>query len=302
MPHLVFSQALPQAVPFAISPQNNAYLFSSDSLSPSSKRIKTLALGGTAFYGLTLSGLYFLWYKEGLSPQFRFFNDNAQWKQMDKVGHFYSAYHFSRASAEAFRWAGLSHKKAMFWGAMAGVMLLAPIEILDGFSPEYGASWGDFVANTSGSAFLWGQALLWNETRLKPKFSFRRTAYAPQRPNVLGNGWQEEWLKDYNGQTYWLSVDVDKFLPESRFPKWLNLALGYGAGSMLYARDDENESLGGLRAYRQYYLAPDWDLTALQPRRKLYKVLLFLLETVRLPGPALEFSRPKGWQWHWLYF
>ncbi|TAD94403.1 MAG: hypothetical protein EAY75_00090 [Bacteroidetes bacterium] len=57
---------------------------------------------------------------------------------------------------------------------------------------------------------------LWNEVRLVPKFSFFPTPFAEQRPELLGKNISQQWLKDYNGQTYWLSVDIDKFLPEKK--------------------------------------------------------------------------------------
>ena len=62
-----------------------------------------------------------------------------------------------------------------------------------------------------------------------PKFSFHTTKYASLRPNVLGSSLSEEIFKDYNGQTYWLSVNLHSFFKSSKLPKWLNLAAGYGA-------------------------------------------------------------------------
>jgi hypothetical protein len=44
--------------------------------------------------------------------------------------------------------------------------------------------------------------------RITPKFSFHTTQYAQYRPNVLGSSLAEQILKDYNGQTYWLSVNL----------------------------------------------------------------------------------------------
>ena len=80
--------------------------------------------------------------------------------------------------------------------------------------------------------------MIWNEARIKPKFSFTPTSFAQERPNVLGNGLHEEILKDYNGQTYWLSVDLYAFLnEESKFPKWLNFVFGYGVNNIVYAND-----------------------------------------------------------------
>ncbi|NBN99091.1 MAG: DUF2279 domain-containing protein, partial [Flavobacteriia bacterium] len=55
------------------------------------------------------------------------------------------------------------------------------------------------IANISGSALFIGQELLWKEQRIVPKFGFQRSGLAQYRPDLLGNGWHEEFLKDYNG-------------------------------------------------------------------------------------------------------
>ncbi|MDX2302583.1 MAG: DUF2279 domain-containing protein [Microscillaceae bacterium] len=274
-----------------------------DSIPNHKKRLKKLIIGGSIAYTAAMTGLYFVWYKDGQQTNFHFFDDSGEWRQIDKVGHFYSAFHIARSSAEAFRWAGMQEKKAMFWGAMTGIMLMTPIEILDGFSSEYGASWSDFAANTGGALFAFGQFALWNEIRIHPKFSFHRTSLAAQRPAVLGQGLQEELIKDYNGQTYWLSFDLDKFFPESsRFPKWLNLGLGYGAQDMIYAETQQNEALTGLKSYRQYYLGVDFDLNAIPARRKFWKTTLYILNLIHLPAPALEYNAQNGFKFRPFYF
>lgn len=273
-----------------------------DSCQINSKRLRTIMISGSALYVTTMTGLYSLWYKNNPQTGFHFFNDNQEWNQVDKTGHFYTAYHFSRTSTEAFKWTGMSPKKAMFWGAMSGIIMMTPIEILDGFSAEYGASWGDLIANTSGSILMYGQYTLWNEIRIHPKFSFHPTGFAPQRPNTLGKSFQEEILKDYNGQTYWLSFDIDKFLPPRSFPKWLNIAIGYGAHDMLYANPHENRELAGLQTYPQFYLGLDWDLTAIPTKSKFMKTLFYLGNMIRLPAPAIEYSTRKRLKFHPFYF
>ncbi|NJM25882.1 MAG: DUF2279 domain-containing protein, partial [Bacteroidia bacterium] len=110
--------------------------------------------------------------------------------------------------------------------------MLVPVEIFDGFSDAYGASAGDLIADAAGPLLYLGQKALWQEVRIHPKFSFHQTRYAPMRPDLLGDNLTSEVLKDYNGQTYWLSVDVDKFI---QFPRWLNIAVGYGAEEMITA-------------------------------------------------------------------
>jgi len=241
------------------------------------------------------------WYKNQPRTSFHFFNDNPQWKQIDKIGHAYSAYHFSRTSTEAFRWCGISPKKAVLWGAISSQLFMTPIEIFDGFSAEYGASWGDLVANFSGALLWWGQHQIWNEERLHFKFSFSPSAYASLRPNVLGKNLAEQILKDYNGQTYWLSFDLHKFFPKTNFPKWLNIAVGKGANAMVFARNPENQ-LNGFDAYRQYYLGLDFHLGNLPTKSKFLKKLFWTLGTIRLPAPAVSYSRVDKIQWHWLYF
>ena len=286
-----------------LSTNFNTPSFFSDTSKSKKRRLNRFIVGGSVAYTSAMTGLYFVWYSSGEQTRFHFFDDSREWQQVDKVGHFYSAYHIARASAEAFKWTGLSEKKAYFWGAMTGIILMTPIEILDGFSSEYGASWSDFIANTGGALFSYGQYALWKEIRIHPKFSFHRTSLASRRPEVLGRGFQEELIKDYNGQTYWLSFDLDKFFPgKSKFPKWLNLALGYGAQDMIYAEYDQNEALTGLQSFRQFYLGIDFDLNAIPARRKFWKTVLYALNMIHLPAPTLEFNSRDGMKFHAFYF
>ncbi len=268
----------------------------------SRKRLHTLLIGGGSAYATTLAGLNFLWYAGSPRGPFRFFNDNAEWKQVDKAGHVYTAYHISRVGVRAFKWTGMPRRKSIWLGGLAGMVFQTPIEIMDGFSPAYGASWGDLAANTAGSGLLIGQLLWWDEERIHPKFSFRPTALARLRPNTLGENLVQQALKDYNGQTYWLAFEVKPWLGrESKFPAWLCVGLGYGAQNMVYADDAQNR-LNDFDAYRQYYLSLDVNFAKIPTRRRWLKNLFFLLNTVRVPAPTLEWNRNQGFRMHALYF
>lgn len=262
------------------------------------KRLRVLTIGGPVAYGATLTGLSYFWYSDSESQSFRFFNDNAEWKQVDKVGHLFSSFYFSYGTSRALQWCNVPARKSDFIGALVGFGIMLPIEILDGFSQAYGASAGDLIANAAGSAFFLGQSRLWNEVRIHPKFSFQRTRYADVRPDLLGKDLISEILKDYNGQTFWLSVDMDKFL---KFPKWLNFAVGYGAEGMVRARDYQNLNAGYPEAYRQYYLSIDFDLTAIRSHSKVVKTLLFFANMIKIPAPTVEFSN-KEVKFSVLYF
>jgi uncharacterized protein YfiM (DUF2279 family) len=261
------------------------------------KRLTTVAVSSAVILPTTYFGLYHLWYKNSPHQSFTFFNDNREWKQVDKAGHFISSFYFSYGSSQVLKWANYNPTKADVAGAIAGFLITAPIEIFDGYSAAYGASAGDLAADAAGPLFFIGQKKLWSEIRIQPKFSFHQTGYAKLRPNLLGNDLISEILKDYNGQTYWLSVDMDKFV---KFPKWLNFAMGYGADAMVYAHDNQNR-FNGYDAYRQYYLSVDFDLNSIRSRSKFVKTLLFLASTIKLPAPALQFSR-KGAEFHGFYF
>ena len=77
---------------------------------------------------------------------------------------------------------------------------------------------------------LIGQELVWGEQRFRLKYSYYPSPYAQYRPELLGRSFSESWLKDYNGQTYWLSFSPRSFMESSRFPAWLCLSLGNSTG------------------------------------------------------------------------
>lgn len=273
--------------------------FGQDSI-PEPDRLKKIALYGGIGYGTSLIILSQAWYKEQGLDRFKFFNDNAEWKQVDKLGHTFTTYNFSRVNYELLRKTHLTDHKAIAWSSALSTLLLLPVEILDGFSPDFGFSHGDMIANAAGSALFFVQQKAWKEQRIKIKWSFHETSLAGLRPNILGSGLLEELLKDYNGQTYWASFDIHAFAKESRFPKWLNLAVGYGAQNMVFARDSQNLN-AGFNNFRQYYFGIDFDLSYIETNKKWLKVLLFMADMIRLPAPALEFSK-DGVKGHLLYY
>ena len=253
------------------------------------KRFNTVIIGSAATYSITMVSLNELWYKDFDRSSFHFFNDSKEWKQVDKFGHIYSTYQFSHILSKVFQWTNLSEKKSDWIGTLVGFGVVSSVEIFDGFSTEYGASASDLAANAIGSGLYISQKLLWKEVRFHPKYSFHRTEYPAYNPSLLGKNVFEEIVKDYNGQTYWLSIDMDKFV---RFPKWLNLAIGYGAEEMIYANDESNIQ-NGFIPYRQFYLSLDFDLTSISSKSKVVNTLIFLANMIKIPGPTIEFSQGK---------
>lgn len=268
---------------------------------PNYRALHWIFAGETAAYAGTIYGLSQAWYK---SPFGKFqFNDDAQeWLQIDKMGHFFSAYQICRHTAAVYQKTGVSRKQAALYGALSGFLFLTPIEILDGFQyPEYGFSASDMAANVLGPALYLGQYALWGDERIQPKWSFHYTNLAAVRPELLGRTYGERWLKDYNGQTYWLSANLSAFWPQSNIPKWLNVSVGYGIQNMVGAEVAKSQSLG-YDPYRQYYLSLDVDFKRIRTNKKWLKTLFFMLNTLKVPAPAFEWNRQRGVVFHALYF
>lgn len=196
---------------------------------------------------------------------------------------------------------GASRRTARWAGGTLGLVFLTGVELLDGTSAGWGFSWWDMAANVSGTALFIGQDAGWGEQRLVMKFSAHHTGYAAQRPDLLGTGTIERYLKDYNGQTIWLSANIDRFATGVS-PDWLNLAVGYGAEGMTSAETTDAEGLGAAEPYRQFYLSPDIDLTRIRTRSKFLRTTLFVLNSIKIPAPAIEFRSDGNVVGHWLYF
>ena len=139
-----------------------------DSTHVNKKRLRGFVIGSTVTYGITLAGLNELWYKDAGHQSFQFFDDNDEWKQVDKTGHFLSAFYLSYGTSRALQWCQVKPKKSDLIGALVGFGVMVPIEIFDGFSQAYGASTGDLLADAAGAAFYLGQARLWKEPRIFP--------------------------------------------------------------------------------------------------------------------------------------
>ena len=272
------------------------------------KRKNIIIASNSVAYSSLMIGLNELWYKDYPKSGFHFFNDNKQWLQMDKVGHMYSCYYEGLAGIEMMKWAGYNQKEYSLIGGAYGLFIQTGVEILDGFSKEWGASLGDMTANIIGTGMAISQSLYWDEQRFIMKFSFSPSNYSKYRPNVLGNSNLERLIKDYNGQTYWISCNVKSFLPEHKLPNWLNFAVGYGADGMVGGDDNIFERNGITYDYshinrnRQFYLSPDIDLSKIKTNKKLLRGILIVFNSLKFPMPAIEYKTETGFKGHWIKF
>ena len=80
-----------------------------------------------------------------------------------------------------------------------------------------------------------------------------------------------------------------------------NIFIGTGAEGMFGANEnigkDDNGNINfyrpDIKRYRQWYLAPDIDLSKIKTNRKGIKIALTVLNIMKFPMPALEYSNGK---------
>lgn len=275
-------------------------------LLPNKKRknwVNSIAIGG---YSSMMLYMGTVWYANEDLSKFHFFNDMHEWKQIDKFGHVLGAFHQSRIMIDLYAWAGVPKKKALLLGSMAGFVAQSSIEVFDGFGESWGASIPDVAANLTGSALAFMNYQLWNEPRIQLKMSYIPSHYTenPDFDYLFGSNFPERLLKDYNGQTYWLSFRVHSFLPEGRFksfyPRWLNLAIGYGANGLEGGYDRDPIEQIQSREYRQYYLSLDIDLSNIHTKYGFLNSLFSFVNMVRIPLPVLQVDKHgvgfRAWQ------
>lgn len=284
--------------------------FESESISEYElRRNLSIVLGSEAvLYAGSMTGLYYLWYADYPQSSFHFYNDNAEWLQMDKVGHTTTAYHIGMLGYEALRLAGWDEKHSLIYGGPIGFIFLTTVEVFDGLSTGWGFSWGDMAANALGTSLFMGQQALWHEQRISMKYSFHTTQYAQYRPDVLGKTLSEQMLKDYNGQTIWLSFNIKSlvFRRHEMFPPWLNIAIGYSAdgmtGGFYNASAYNGQTIPSFDRTREFIISPDIDITRIPVDNKFLKTTLKVLSFIKIPMPALMCNTKGDIKWYWLYF
>jgi hypothetical protein len=272
-----------------------------------SSRVTGIAIGESVLATATTLWLNFLWYKKFPRSKFHLFNDNNEWLNMDKLGHATTAYNIAAIQSDILHWAGVKSTPSSLIGTFTALGFMTMIEIMDGHSEKWGFSEGDMLANISGSILFEGQQLMWGQQRFGLKYSYHRTIFPRYNPNELGENGPQRMLKDYNGQSYWLSLNVASFLPaNTKFPRWFNVAAGYGAEGMVNAvtnpAEVDGKKVPSFTRYRQFYLSADADLYRINNLSPFATTVLKLNRTVKMPSPTLEWNKVEGLKFHPLYY
>jgi len=218
------------------------------------------------------------WWGDNKGP-FHFEEAGVYALSVDKVGHFYGAGLGQWVGRKSMEWAGMKEEPAQWWGAGMSFAFQTYIEIRDGYSASWGFDRYDELANLLGALYPVAQ-YYWEPLRaVNLKLSYHPSPLlgepgaAPGQTHLV--------IDDYEGQTYWLAFTPARLMPpdvRDGFPRWLGLAIGYGA------RD-----ITGPSPYRVWYVGLDLDMTAIIPdSTPLLRTLGELLNFIRLPLPAVQ--------------
>ncbi len=301
MRQVVLFLILSSLVALKVNAQEQFWL-KSDSLN---RKRACISAGSVALaWSGSMIGLHSVWYKNVEKNGFHTFNDCGNWLQMDKAGHIYTANKLSELTGNLFEWSGIQKKNATLLGSAVGLGFQTTLELLDGYSSDWGFSWCDFGANVLGTGIYATQNLTWGEQRILLKFSYHPTEYAALRPEVLGNNFQERLLKDYNGQTYWLSFSPGAFLSDTKIPQWLCVSLGYSVDQKLVGDQESYFSMIENKEYnaqRQFIFSFDIDFSKLPIKKLWLKTLVSQFNYLKIPFPALIISGNE-WRGAPLYF
>ena len=242
----------------------------------------SIGVATTSFVGLNT-----LWYKDYPQSKFHFFNDSKEWMQMDKCGHAFTAYQMGRNFYNTLQTSDSNRNRNIFLGGASGLLYLTSIEILDGKSAQWGFSTSDMLANTLGYFLFASQEYFLQQQFISLKFSYQKSVFADMRPETFGRNFQQRLLKDYNGQTYWLSAPLSLNRANTRrFTHWLCISFGYSIDQNLYA-DNNINSVNNFRATREFFFSFDADLTRIEWRRNWMKKIASVVNFIKIPSPTI---------------
>lgn len=307
------------------SQTNNTFFETPDTLSK--KRFNNSLIAGLGVYASGSVWLWTQWYSQYELGPFHFHNDMGDWAHMDKAGHTYSAYTESTIAYDYIRWTGLEDSKARLTSVLVGTGVQLTFEVMDGFSNDWGFSVPDVAFNTLGVGIFYFQQKFWNEQRMVLKSS---NSFAPYPDYTLigldgsdmelrargaelyGTGLGARYLKDYNTMNIWLSINPSSFVrnKNSSIPKWLNIAIGYGAENLYggvennWPTKDPNYFLDPdlFPRYSQYYLSLDVDFTRIKTNSGFLKAAFKVLNIFKVPAPSLEYNAIDGFRFIPLYW
>ena len=194
---------------------------------------------------------------------------------VDKFGHFYTSYFYFNALQNLMRWGGYDETTKLWVSVSIPALYAISLEIGDGFS-HYEFAPDDLLANALGL----GYGILQRKYRYLDNFIFK-WSYIPT--GEYRGRFNYPITNDYDGHIYWLSFKMHNLLPEpvkQYWPKFLNLAVGYGA---------VNASVGSTMPMKsKYAISLDYNLTELPLEGETWETVKNIFDLLHFPAPGVR--------------
>jgi hypothetical protein len=184
-------------------------------------RLAMIGLGGTglAYYAFNRFDRFFGQRSHAFKIQNDFTRDNAL--LFDEFLHLQGNYHITQGLAGFFRWAGMESSTAEWTSAGTTATIMTILEYIDGFRPNSGASYSDFIANYVGVGLALAKMKIRQVENFDISFSYQTITDISQKHTLL----------NYNRMTHWLiyrspkKLDImNKILPsKNKTFSWLGV-------------------------------------------------------------------------------
>lgn len=236
---------------------------------------------GTAF---AIGHVYLntLWWKGQYSDfHINSYQDNVYALGADKLGHATFAFMAATVYADAMRWCGFDSTSATWIGFGVAMAYQTFVEVRDGFSADYGFSWGDAISNTVGASLCVAK----HYTPALRAFDLQVSYWPSQK---YRDGAYSSIIDDYESTTHWLTISPYQWMPASWqtwYPPWLGVAIGHSVQNI--------DGQGG--GNHVITLSLDWDLQHLPVLPAWLQRVFRILHLYHLPAPAVQIYPNLVW-------
>ena len=204
----------------------------------------------------------------------------------DKLGHAFTSYVSTRLLASSLEhWGGQERKDAIWLAGLTAAGVSLAVEVLDGYTRDYGFSATDLTMNLVGvgAGMFLESSSRWDDL-IDLRWQYRRSADA----KWLGD---RDPIADYSGQTY-LLVFKASGIPAFQSNRWLRfLEFQVGYGSRGYSPHPGSFAPVQPRPHRNLYFGIGLNLSELlgatvfgDSRGRARRVTENVLEYLQVPG------------------
>jgi len=249
---------------------------------------KTLLNYSLVAYSLSSFYVEYQWWWKGNYRPFQYGNDgfmNNYSLGVDKAGHFFTSYFYFQALYEFMEWGGFDEQTKLLTSIAIPSFYALSIELNDGFT-AYSFSGYDLTANLAGI----GYGVLQRQFPVLQNFKFKWSYYPSGAITVKVKN-KFPIASDYDGHIYWLSIDIHSALPngmKNYWPKFLNLAVGYGAKNVSHLNAGFGEVNKTGPSARKFAVSLDYNLGSFDIENDFLYTVRNIVDYFHFPAPGIR--------------